>query len=119
MELNEDGLEVIRLKGPWHVSKLSFSILSSKSDWSSSSQVHVIGALPLRNMSRFWGYINSLELPVWFRPHGLGLYAYAFGCNLDEIDPRDLREYPSLGAFFYRKLKDGVRPIDPAILVRR
>jgi hypothetical protein len=37
---------------------------------------------------------------------------------LDEIDPPDLREYPSLGAFFCRKLKDGVRPIDPAILVR-
>ncbi|PPQ65607.1 hypothetical protein CVT24_011816 [Panaeolus cyanescens] len=97
VDVNEDGLEVIKLKGPWHV--------------------HVIGALPLRNMSRLWGYVNSLELPVWFRPYGLRLYAYAFGCNLDEIEPKDLREYPSLGAFFYRKLKDGARPVDPAILV--
>jgi hypothetical protein len=80
-------------------------------------QVHVIGALPLRNMSRLWGYVNSLELPTWFRPYGLGFYAYAFGCNLDEIEPSDLREYPSLGAFFYRKLKDGVRPVDAASLV--
>ena len=68
-------------------------------------------------MSRLWGYVNSLELPIWFRPYGLGFYAYAFGCNLDEIEPSDLRKYPSLGAFFYRKLKDGVRPIDTASLV--
>ncbi|KAF9555846.1 phosphatidylserine decarboxylase, partial [Agrocybe pediades] len=97
VELNEDGLEVIKLKGPWHV--------------------HVIGALPLRNMSRLWGYVNSLELPVWFRPYGLRLYAYVFGCNLDEVEHEDLREYPSLGAFFYRRLKEGARPVDDAILV--
>ncbi|PFH46493.1 hypothetical protein AMATHDRAFT_69742 [Amanita thiersii Skay4041] len=95
--LDENGVEVVKLKGPWHV--------------------HVLGALPLRNMSRLWGYVNSLELPVWFRPYGFKLYAYAFGCNLDEIEPRDLRAYPSLGDFFYRKLRDGVRPVDDAILV--
>ncbi|KAJ2912002.1 hypothetical protein MD484_g8412, partial [Candolleomyces efflorescens] len=96
-DLDENGMEVIRLKGPWHV--------------------HVIGALPLRNMSRLWGYVNSMELPVWFRPYGYRFYAYAFGCNLDEIEPADLRSYPSLGAFFYRKLRPGARPVDPAILV--
>lgn len=96
-DLNENGYEVIKLKGPW--------------------QVHVIGALPLRNMSRLWGYVNSLELPVWFRPYGLGFYSYVFGCNLDEIEPSDLRQYPSLGAFFYRKLKDGARPVDLASLI--
>ncbi|KAH6903446.1 phosphatidylserine decarboxylase 1 [Coprinopsis sp. MPI-PUGE-AT-0042] len=85
-QLDEEGREIVRLKGPWHV--------------------HVIGALPLRNMSRLWGYVNSLELPVWFRPYGYKLYAYAF------------RTYPSLGAFFYRKLKDGARPVDPAVLVK-
>ncbi|EAU93641.1 phosphatidylserine decarboxylase 1 [Coprinopsis cinerea okayama7 len=97
VELDEDGREIIKLKGPWHV--------------------HVMGALPLRNMSRLWGYVNSLELPVWFRPYGYKFYAYAFGCNLDEIEPADLTSYPSLGAFFYRKLKDGARPVDKAILV--
>ncbi|KAF7303714.1 Phosphatidylserine decarboxylase proenzyme 1, mitochondrial [Mycena indigotica] len=97
VHVDEDGNEVIRLKGPW--------------------QVHVLGALPLRNMSRLWGYVNSLELPVWFRPYGFRLYAVAFGCNLDEIEPADLKSYPSLGAFFYRKLKDGARPVADAILV--
>ncbi|TFY75180.1 hypothetical protein EWM64_g8832, partial [Hericium alpestre] len=71
VHIDEDGNEVIRLKGPW--------------------QVHVLGALPLRNMSRIWGWLNSLELPVWLRPVGFRLYAWAFGCNLDEIEPADLR----------------------------
>ncbi|KIY45808.1 phosphatidylserine decarboxylase [Fistulina hepatica ATCC 64428] len=97
LDVDEDGMEVIRLKGPW--------------------QVHVLGALPLRNMSRLWGWTNSLQLPVWLRPFGYRLYAFAFGCNLDEIDPADLTAYRSLGDFFYRKLKDGARPIDAAILV--
>jgi hypothetical protein len=68
-------------------------------------------------MSRLWGYINSLELPVWLRPYGLRLYASAFGCNLEEIEPDDLTQYVSLGDFFYRKLKEGVRPVANAALV--
>lgn len=85
---------------------------------SNFKQVHVLGALPLRNMSRLWGYLNSLELPPWFRPYGFRIYAFAFGCNLEEID-EDLKTYRSLGEFFYRKLKDGVRPVDNAVLVCR
>ncbi|KAJ7430174.1 phosphatidylserine decarboxylase 1 [Mycena galericulata] len=97
VHVDADGNEVIRLKGPW--------------------QIHVLGALPLRNMSRLWGYVNSLELPVWFRPYGFRIYAVAFGCNLDEIEPADLKAYPSLGAFFYRALKAGARPIADAALI--
>ncbi|KAF9490124.1 phosphatidylserine decarboxylase [Pleurotus eryngii] len=98
VQLDENGMEIIKLKGPW--------------------QVHVLGALPLRNMSRVWGYVNSLELPVWFRPIGFRLYSFAFGCDLDEIEHSDdLTQYVSLGDFFYRKLKDGARPVDPAVLV--
>ncbi|KAF9007840.1 phosphatidylserine decarboxylase 1 [Cyathus striatus] len=95
--VDEEGREIIKLKGPWHV--------------------HVLGALPLRNLSRLWGYVNSVELPIWFRPYGYRFYAYIFGCNLDEIEPSDLREYPSMGDFFYRKLKPGVRPVADAVLV--
>ncbi|KAF9261424.1 phosphatidylserine decarboxylase 1 [Marasmius fiardii PR-910] len=97
VQVDEEGRDIIKLRGPW--------------------QVHVLGALPLRNMSRLWGYLNSLELPPWFRPIGFRVYAYAFGCNLDEIEPSDLRAYHSLGDFFYRKLKPGVRPVDNAVLV--
>ena len=76
-----------------------------------------MGALPLRNLSRVWGYVNSLELPVWFRPTGFKVYSWIFGCNIDEVE-KDLKEYKSLGDFFYRKLKDGARPVADVILVR-
>ena len=70
-----------------------------------------MGALPLRSLSQLWGYLNSLVLPVWFRPFGFKLYAKIFGCNLDEMAEEDLTKYESLGEFFYRELKEGVRPI--------
>ena len=64
-----------------------------------------------------WGWFNSFELPVWLRPIGFKAYAFLFGCDLTEIEPADLREYPSLGAFFYRSLAPGTRPIADAALV--
>ncbi|KIJ58765.1 hypothetical protein HYDPIDRAFT_102005 [Hydnomerulius pinastri MD-312] len=97
VHVDHEGQEIIKLKGPW--------------------QVHVLGALPLRNMSRVWGYMNSVELPIWIRPYGFRLYAYVFGCNLEEIEPSDLTQYASLGDFFYRKLKAGARPVDNAVIV--
>ncbi|TFY53210.1 hypothetical protein EVJ58_g9576 [Rhodofomes roseus] len=99
VHVDEDGQGVVKLKGPW--------------------QVHVLGALPLNSLSRVWGFLNSLELPVWFRPFGFKLYSWAFGCNLDEINPPDLTQYASLGEFFYRKLKPGARPVADTVLVRR
>ncbi|TCD71387.1 phosphatidylserine decarboxylase 1 [Steccherinum ochraceum] len=96
VHVDEEGREVVRLKGPW--------------------QVHVLGALPLRNLSRVWGYLNSVELPVWFRPTGLRVYSWIFGCNLDEIE-HDLKSYKSLGDFFYRRLKAGARPPADSVLV--
>ncbi|KZO99774.1 phosphatidylserine decarboxylase [Calocera viscosa TUFC12733] len=94
--MGEDG-EMVRLQGPW--------------------QVHVLGALPLRQLSRLWGLFNSLELPVWFRPYGYRFYAFLFGANLAEIDPSDLKEYKSMGEFFYRRLREGARPIAEEELV--
>ena len=41
----------------------------------------------------------------------------AFGCNLDEAENPSLSSYPTLGAFFRRRLKSGVRPIADACLV--
>jgi len=89
--------DAVRVTGPW--------------------QVHVLAALPLRSLSRLWGTLNTLELPVWMRPVGFRLYAWAFGCNLDEMREPDLTKYASLGEFFYRELAEGVRPIANAALV--
>ena len=82
------------------------------------AQVHVLGALPLRSMSRIYGMLNSYTLPVWFRVPGYKFYAFVFGVNLDECDPSDLTEYRSMSEFFMRRLKAGVRPIADAALVR-
>ncbi|KAM0790609.1 hypothetical protein ACM66B_004473 [Microbotryomycetes sp. NB124-2] len=97
---NGDGVDndrQIKVSGPW--------------------QVHVIGALPLRSISRLYGYLNSYTLPVWFRTPGYRFYSWIFGVNLDECEPSDLREYRSMSEFFMRRLKDGVRPIEDSALV--
>lgn len=80
--------------------------------------MHVLGALPLRNLSRLWGYVNELELPVSFRPFGFRLFSRIFGVNIAEAEYDDLTEYKSLGDFFYRRLKPGLRPAADAALVR-
>ena len=49
---------------------------------------------------------------IFFFPQGL--YARTFNCNLDEALDGNLENYSCLAEFFRRKLKDGVRPIDPA-----
>ncbi|KAK9487048.1 phosphatidylserine decarboxylase-domain-containing protein [Lipomyces starkeyi] len=80
-------------------------------------QVFVYSSLPLKSISRLWGKFNAIELPLWMREPGYKLYAYVFGVNLDEVAEEDLKIYRNLGEFFYRELKPGVRPIDPALLV--
>ncbi|GAA6006269.1 hypothetical protein JCM11491_002090 [Sporobolomyces phaffii] len=80
-------------------------------------QVHVIGALPLRSISRLYGALNAYTLPVWFRVPGYKLYSWVFGVNLDECDPQDLTEYRSMSEFFMRRLKDGARPIADSAIV--
>jgi len=83
----------------------------------SIAQVHVVGALPLRTISRIYGALNSYTLPVWFRVPGYKLYSWVFGVNLDECDPQDLKTYTSLSDFFLRKLKPGARPIHDEYLL--
>jgi phosphatidylserine decarboxylase len=64
-------------------------------------------------MSRAWGEINSIDLPVWFRKPCFYFYSWMFSCNLDEIDIEDLNEYKNLSEFFRRALKPDARIIDP------
>ena len=69
-------------------------------------------ALPLKTMSRLWGYVNSFELPLWLRAPVYKLYIKAFNCNLEEAAISDLTHYRNLGEFFNRRLKSECRPID-------
>ncbi|KAJ5682803.1 hypothetical protein N7462_005968 [Penicillium macrosclerotiorum] len=76
-------------------------------------QVQIMSTLPLKAISRLWGRFNEIELPYYFRVPGFKLYSWVFGVNLHEVAEPDLHTYPNLAAFFYRKLKPGVRPLDP------
>lgn len=67
--------------------------------------------LPLRSISRFWGFLTSVEYPVWMRPYVYKAWARAFHSNLEE-PALPLGEYASLREFFVRTLKQGSRPID-------
>ncbi|XP_010919616.1 phosphatidylserine decarboxylase proenzyme 1, mitochondrial isoform X2 [Elaeis guineensis] len=68
--------------------------------------------LPLRSMSRCWGFLMSVEIPVRLRPFIYKAWARAFHSNLDEA-ALPLENYVSLQEFFIRTLKEGSRPIDP------
>ncbi|KAG0677049.1 phosphatidylserine decarboxylase 1 [Kluyveromyces marxianus] len=68
--------------------------------------------LPLNAISRFWGQVNSLNLPVWVRPWSYKLYATLFDANLEEMEDPDLTHYENLSQFFYRTIKPETRPID-------
>ncbi|XP_022154812.1 phosphatidylserine decarboxylase proenzyme 1, mitochondrial isoform X2 [Momordica charantia] len=68
--------------------------------------------IPLRLVSRCWGQLTSVELPIWLRPYVYRAWARAFHSNLEEA-ALPLDEYASLREFFVRSLKDGCRPIDP------
>lgn len=68
--------------------------------------------IPLRLVSRCWGHMTNVELPIWLRPYVHRAWARAFHSNLEEV-ALPLDEYASLREFFVRSLKEGCRPIDP------
>lgn len=72
-----------------------------------------MSTLPLKAISRLWGWFNELTIPYYLRVPGFKLYGFIFGVNFDEIKEPDLHVFPNLAAFFYREIKDGVRPLDP------
>ncbi|WLF77746.1 phosphatidylserine decarboxylase 1 [Lodderomyces elongisporus] len=76
-----------------------------------SWQLYAYSTLPLKTISRLWGYVNSIDLPVFIRSPSYRLYSAIFGVNLDEMENPDLKSYSNLSEFFYRTLKPGVRPI--------
>lgn len=76
-------------------------------DW----QIATYKYLPLRTLSRAWGAVNSINLPVAIRPHVLGKYARTFGCDMTEAEEENFEKYANLGEFFRRKLKVGARPL--------
>jgi len=68
--------------------------------------------LPLKTMSRVWGWVNNIDLPVWARKPVIDLYVRSFGCDLSEALEEDVKQYRNLGEFFRRAIKAHVRPVD-------
>jgi phosphatidylserine decarboxylase len=58
------------------------------------------------------GLTARARLPVPLRGPAYRAFARAVGADLDEAE-LDLRSYTSLGDFFARRLRSGVRPLDP------
>nr|XP_022919819.1 phosphatidylserine decarboxylase proenzyme, mitochondrial [Onthophagus taurus] len=75
-------------------------------------EVNCYCVLPLRMVSRWWGWLADKHMPEFVRPYIYGLYANTFGVNLSEAANDDLKSYKTLSDFFSRPLKDGVRTID-------
>ncbi|TMW44622.1 hypothetical protein DOY81_010299 [Sarcophaga bullata] len=69
-------------------------------------------SLPLRLLSRAWGWLAACYIPENLRPFVYGWYSKSFGVNIEEALYTDFKHYQSLSQFFTRPLREGVRPID-------
>lgn len=79
--------------------------------------LYAYSTLPLKAISRLWGQVNLVNLPLWMRSPAFRLYLMIFGVNLDEMNEPDLTTYSNLLEFFYRTLRPGVRPLSKSDLV--
>ena len=52
------------------------------------------------------------ELPQWVLVPILKLYVKTFGCNMQEAEVEDVRQYHTLGELFLRRLKRESRRIN-------
>jgi len=68
--------------------------------------------LPLALVSRGWGWLAACQFPAPLQVTINSVFAHATGCNVDE-SKLPLEAYPSLSHFFTRRLRPGVRPVDP------
>lgn len=82
-----------------------------ESEFSPDVKATFLKMVPLRFISRVWGLITAVELPVWLRPYIYRSWARAFHSNMNEV-ALPLEEYGSIRDFFARKLKEGSRPLD-------
>jgi phosphatidylserine decarboxylase len=73
----------------------------------------LLRALPMHALSRAAGWLTARRLPAALRAPAARAFGRLLGVEFDEVaDP--LPSFESLQAFFTRRLRDGVRPIDPA-----
>jgi phosphatidylserine decarboxylase len=71
--------------------------------------ISALERLPQAAISRFAGRVADLPIPRPMRRPVLSAFARAVGANPGEAE-RPLESYPTLDAFFVRRLRDGARP---------
>jgi len=76
----------------------------------------LLGRLPQASLSRTMGRLADLPIPRVMRGPVLGLFSAIIGIDRDEAE-LPLSEYPTLNAFFVRRLRPGLRrwPADPGV----
>ncbi len=67
--------------------------------------------LPTRALSKASGALARIPLPRVLRGPVLGGFARLYGIDLDEVEG-ELSSFPSLQAFFIRRLRKGTRPVE-------
>ena len=73
--------------------------------------------MPLKAMSRLWGRLNKINLPMFLRNPAYQLYIYLFNCCMEEVAVQDLKTYNNLSEFFRRNLRTNIRPIANTLIV--
>ncbi len=66
--------------------------------------------LPKRRLSRLVGKIVHWQGPAWWAKCSIWAFAHYYKINLNEAE-KVYSEYPSIGEFFVRRLKVGIRPV--------
>ena len=66
--------------------------------------------LPKRRLSRWIGYFMHWKGPKWWANLSVKSCASMYNIDLNEAE-KPYTEYPSIGEFFIRKLKSGIRPV--------
>lgn len=85
--------------------------VQSETRWSDGKSF-LYSFLPLRTVSRLWGWFTSIESHRHFQTkYLLKLYCKAFNVNMSEALVEDLSEYRTVSQFFRRPLKPDARPI--------
>lgn len=80
-----------------------------------SWKLAVVKTFPLRLLSRIWGYVNHLELPIFMRKPLYNLWINAFGVRVEDFAVDDISVYKNLAEFFSRPIRSDVRTIDNTV----
>ncbi|XP_077301310.1 phosphatidylserine decarboxylase proenzyme, mitochondrial-like isoform X2 [Arctopsyche grandis] len=95
----------------WLLRDYVLKVVSSKK--SKKLQIWIYCLVPWCRLSKWWGKLAGLHLPVVIRVYVFIVYCKCFSVNIREIE-YPLKCYTSLSSFFTRRLTRNARNIDPS-----